>query len=168
MSTVYWITGLSGCGKTTLAEALRAKLTQAVLVDGDAVRELMGLEGFDRESRLAVAYFNAKLCRFLAAQGLDVICSTISLFHEVQAWNRKYIPGYCEIFLDVPMEILEARDPKNIYKRARAGELHHVVGIHIPAEIPNKPEFTFTSDGSVNVDTMVQAILTTRKRSKHA
>ena len=66
---------------------------------------------------------NARLCRMLASQGGDVVCPTISMFHEVQRWNRENIPGYREIYLRVPMEELQRRDAKGIYAAAKRGEL---------------------------------------------
>lgn len=168
---VYWITGLSGTGKTTVAEALRAELLKerrtVILVDGDEVREMMEMEGFDRESRLKVAHFNARLCRFLAAQGVDVICATISLFHEVQRWNREHIANYHEILLEAPLDVLESRDRKDIYRRARTGELPHVVGIGLAAEYPPHPDFMFITDGRISVEEMIQAILSPAKRRAH-
>jgi cytidine diphosphoramidate kinase len=166
---VYWITGISGTGKSTLAEALRTELIQqkrtVIVLDGDEVRELMGLVGFDRESRLAIAKFNARLCRFLSLQGVDVICATISLFHEVQQWSRKNIENYQEILLHAPLEMLEARDRKNIYRRAHTGELPHVWGIGLKAEYPEQPEFTFVTDGSMTIDAMVKTILPPAKKA---
>ena len=161
---VYWITGLSGTGKSSLAVALQQRIQSqghtVMLVDGDAVRELLlDNAGFDRESRLKIARFNARLCRFLSGQGVDVICATMSLFHEVQEWNRQHIEHYTEIFLDAPLEVLEKRDPKGIYKRARLGELSHVVGIHIAPEWPKNPDFSFTTDGVMTIQAMVEQVL---------
>lgn len=149
----FWITGLSGAGKSTLADCLKVRLRKQgihpVILDGDITRDLLVEPmGHDRASRLRVAFFNARLCRFLALQGHTVICPTISLFHEVQAWNRKNIPGYVEIFLDAQMDILRRRDPKRIYASYEHGELCDVVGLDIPAEFPLSPDLRFmiTSD----------------------
>ena len=65
---------------------------------------------------------NARLCRMLASQGADVVCPTISLFHEVQRWNRENIPGYREIYLRVPLDELRRRDRKGIYAAAQRGD----------------------------------------------
>ena len=101
---VFWITGLSGAGKSTLARALQARLPQSILLDGDELRAVLGAtaSGFDRQSRLELARTYARLCGLLAGQGHTVIMATISLFHEIHAWNRENLPGYREIFLDVP------------------------------------------------------------------
>lgn len=144
---VYWLTGLSGSGKSTLAEYLEMWLRERgqtpVMLDGDAIRDLV-LEpsAHDRESRLRVARFNARLCRFLVTQGQTVICPTISLFHDVQRWNRENIPGYVEIFIDVPLDVIRRRDPKGLYSAYDQGKMRDVVGLDIPAEFPQKPDIT--------------------------
>ncbi len=142
MSKCYWITGLSGAGKTTLADKVKAKIGAAVVLDGDVIRELLNTNfGHDRESRLQLAYTYSRFAKYLVESGVNVICSTISMFHEVQEWNRNNIPNYVEIFLDVDMTELERRDSKKIYSRARSGELKDVVGVDIKAEFPKKPDF---------------------------
>lgn len=160
---VFWITGLSGSGKSTIAEMLRCWLAErgihAVMLDGDAIRDLvLDGGGHDRNSRLRIARFNARLCRFLGGQGLTVICPTISLFHEVQAWNREHIPGYVEILLDVPMQELHRRDPKGIYARAKSGELQDVVGLDIRAEYPIAPDFVLQHYEGVTVEQSFEAL----------
>src|SRR5688500_8175924 len=100
---VFWITGLSGAGKSSVAQLLARRLRergQAVVhLDGDVIREVLGLEktSYDREDRKRLAGIYGRLCRAMASQGIDVICATISMFHDVRRWNRKNIPGYREI-----------------------------------------------------------------------
>ncbi|MBY0358231.1 MAG: adenylyl-sulfate kinase [Candidatus Obscuribacterales bacterium] len=148
---VYWITGLSGAGKTTvgrlLYEHLLAQKSNVVFLDGDILREVFGSDlGYSKEERLRSAYRNARLCRLLSDQGIDVVCATISLFHEIQQWNRKHIPGYKEIFLDVPLDILARRGKKHVYEET--AENHSVVGINIQEEKPLNPDLTVINDGS--------------------
>jgi len=101
---VFWITGLSGAGKTTvgreLSKRLRAAGRPVTFLDGDTLRSVIAEDlGHSAGNRRRSAMRNARLCRLLAEQGVDVVCATISLFHEVQSWNRENIPGYCEICL---------------------------------------------------------------------
>jgi cytidine diphosphoramidate kinase len=163
---VLWLTGLSGSGKTTLAHLLDRWLKDQgihpVMLDGDAIRDLL-LEpaGHDRNTRLRIAGFNARLCSFLAHQGLTVICPTISMFHEIQAWNRDNIPGYVEIFLDAPIDVVKARDPKGIYRRFEQGEASEVVGLDIRAEFPREPDIHLSMDGSTSVAASFQTLINT-------
>lgn len=148
--SVIWITGLSGAGKSTQADALTARLRTAgcavVQFDGDELREVFGAAATNarnhgRESRLALAMQYAHLCRVVATQGLTVVIATISLFHEVHAWNRAHLPGYFEVYLKVPLDELRRRDPKGLYRRFDAGELRDVAGLDVPVDEPQDPDW---------------------------
>lgn len=141
---VIWITGLSGAGKSTLARALVARLPHAVLLDGDDLRAVLGAtaSGFDRAGRLALAQTYARLCKLLADQGHTVVIATISLFHEIHAWNRENLPGYLEVFLDVSEEERRRRDPKGLYAAAKAGNVRHMAGAETAVDFPQTPHIT--------------------------
>jgi hypothetical protein len=100
-----------------------------------------------RRDRRRSAMRNARLCRLLAEQGADVVCATISLFHEVQRWNRENIPGYREIYLRVPIDELRRRDSKGIYAGAQRGDARNVVGLDVPAEAPERRTWSSTIMG---------------------
>ena len=151
---VYWVTGLSGAGKTTLAVSLVAVLRgrgrAAVLLDGDQLREVLDAQsGHGRDARFALAMRYAKLCKVLSEQGIDVVIATISMFREVYAWNRQYLPDYVEIYLNVPLGELRRRDPKGIYRRVDAGTQNDVAGVDLPVEPPESPDIQIDhQDGS--------------------
>jgi hypothetical protein len=92
-------------------------------------------------------------------QGADVVCATISLFHEVQRWNRENIPGYREIYLRVPIDELRRRDSKGIYAGAQRGDARDVVGLDVPAEAPEAPDLVLDNYGALDVNTAVDRIL---------
>src|SRR6516164_1731769 len=161
---VFWITGLSGAGKTTVGRELwtrlRAAGRPAVFLDGDALRAVIAEDlGYSVGSRRQSAMRNARLCRLLARQGTDVVCATISLFHEVQRWNRENIPGYREIYLRVPIEELRRRDSKGIYAEARRSDARDVVGLDVPAEAPEAPDLVLDNYGELDVTAAVDRIL---------
>ncbi len=149
-SSVIWITGLSGAGKSTLAHEvvirLRAEGISVVQLDGDELREVFeavaaNAHNHGREGRLALAMQYAHLCRVIASQGLVVVIATISLFHEVHAWNRKNLPDYFEVYLKVPLEELRRRDSKGIYRRFDAGDLSNVAGLDLPIDEPDAADW---------------------------
>lgn len=165
---VIWITGLSGAGKTTLAREvaalLRADGEAVVMLDGDELREVFGAveanaRNHGREGRLALAMQYAHLCRVIAVQGLTVVVATISLFREVHAWNRANLPGYFEVYLKVPVEVLRRRDPKGIYRRFDAGELTHLAGLDLPIDEPAAADWTVQFSPERSVATMAKDLL---------
>ena len=146
---VIWITGLSCAVKTPVAGAIgsimRARRVHAILLDGDELRTVFrsgGGEpiGYDHLGRLSLAMQYSRLCGVLARQGVTVIIATVSLFHEVHDWNRENLPGYCEVLIDVPTEVLEARDPKGLYRQYRTGTLTHMPGLDMSPEFPRHPD----------------------------
>ena len=162
---VFWITGLSGTGKTTIGRKLCSRLIvagrTAVFLDGDELRQTIAEDlGHSAHDRLRSGMRNARICGLLASQGIDVVCATISLFHDVHRWSRANVPGYCEIYLHVPLPVLESRDQKDIYARARRGEAVNVVGIDVPAEEPLAPELFLENYGELTADAAVDRIWT--------
>ena len=164
VGTTYWVTGLSGSGKTTvgrqLVEELRKRGRPVVFIDGDEIREVLGNDlGHSLEDRRASAMRNARMCQMLSRQGVDVVCCTISMFKGVRYWNRKNIPGYREIYLEVPMSVLKNRDPKGLYGRAEAGELKNVYGIDLDWDEPECPDYKIRNDGSWSPKQVVENML---------
>ena len=146
---VIWITGMSASGKTTLAEIVTKQLINlnypVVMLDGDELREILDVEllhSEDDRKQLALKY--AKLVCTISKQGVIVVIATVALFKEVHEWNRKNIPGYFEVFLDVPVEQLRKRDPKGLYKKYDSGEIHNIAGLDIKVDFPVNPHLHLT------------------------
>lgn len=165
--TVYWITGLSGAGKTTIGKLLykhlKAKKDHVIFLDGDILREVYGNDlGHTMEERYQVAMRNVRLCRMIASQGIDVVCCTISMFDEVRQWNRAHITNYKEIYLEVPIEILKERDQKGLYTDVQLGRTENIVGMDLHLELPKNPDIIITNDGHLEpfqvVDQMIQKL----------
>ena len=161
--TVYWFTGLSGSGKTTLATLfctrLRATGRPVIMLDGDRLREVFGHDlGHAEADRRAAAMRNARLCELLSGQGVDVVCATISLFRSCHEWNRAHLANYREVFVDAPVDVLRSRDPHGLYARAARGELRDVVGLDLPAELPESPDVTVANDGRLSPAEAVEAV----------
>ncbi len=160
---VFWITGLSGSGKTTVGQELTSRLRasgfHAVFLDGDELRAAFSADlGYSDDQRRLSAMRNARVCQLLSSQGVQVVCATISLFHEVHQWNRENIKNYHEIFLKVPLVELELRDPKGIYAQSKVQGKDQIVGIHLVPEFPENPDLTIDNHTGISVSRAVDMI----------
>ncbi len=152
MGDVYWITGLSGAGKTTIGtlwyQYLKEQFPNTVLLDGDQLRQVFLNDlGYSKEDRKKSAMRNANLCKMLSEQGIHVVCCTISMFDEVRQWNRKQIKNYHEIYVKTSFETLQKRDQKGLYTNAKEGKEGDLVGVHIVLEEPKNPDIILYNDG---------------------
>ncbi|WP_244442704.1 adenylyl-sulfate kinase [Azospirillum lipoferum] len=150
---LFWLTGLSGAGKTTVAlrvcARLRAAGLPAVLLDGDRLRAAIAPDaGHSPDQRRQLALSYARLCRELTEQGLVVVIATISMFHAVRQWNRENIEGYREIYLRVPLEHRAGRDPKGLYRNAAVD----MVGMDTSIEEPDHPDLVIDNYGTMTPD----------------
>jgi adenylylsulfate kinase-like enzyme len=150
---VVWLTGISGAGKTTIAESILAVLKPLmpglILVDGDVVRELFGAGlGFDENSRVIQIGRIQRLAMFLARQEVRVIVTALYANPDLLRWNRSNLPGYFEVYVNTPLATAEGRDTKGLYSKARSGDLLNVVGIDIPWHEPQNPDMIVNSVGT--------------------
>ena len=153
--TLFWITGLSGSGKTSLAKNLynniREKNINTVFLDGDVLRSILGYKNnnYEKNSRLAVAMKYSNLSKLFTDQGINVIFATISMFDAVRSWNKKNIKNYVEIYLKVPLEKIIERDKNQLFSKAVKKENKNVVGIDITIEEPKNPDIIlYNNEGS--------------------
>lgn len=145
--TVLWLTGLSGAGKSTIANLLESELHRrghhTYLLDGDNVRHGMNADlGFTEVDRVENVRRVAEVARLMADAGLIVIVAFISPFRAERRMARSLLEPdeFVEIFVDATLAVAEARDPKGLYRKARRGELPNFTGIDSPYERPEDPE----------------------------
>jgi adenylylsulfate kinase len=144
---VIWFTGLSGSGKSTLAGLLEKRLTDnhkhTYLLDGDNVRHgLCGDLGFSDKDRVENIRRISEVAKLFVDSGLIVLTAFISPFRADRDFCRNLLDEneFIEVFVDVPLEVCEQRDPKGLYKKARQGDIANFTGIHSTYESPIQPE----------------------------
>ena len=152
---VIWLTGLSGSGKSTLARGLETNLfnrhMQVYVLDGDNVRHGLNSNlGFTPQDRVENIRRVAEVAKLMADAGLVVITSLISPYRLDRSRARDVILSdeveFVEVHVAAPLQVCERRDPKNLYKRARSGEIKDFTGIDAPYEEPENPEITIHTD----------------------
>ena len=162
MAKVYWITGLSGAGKTTVGKRLfdliKEKQNNIVRLDGDILRDVFQNQDYTYEGRKALGFKYSRLCKMLADQGIDVIICTIAMYDDVRKWNRDNIEEYVEIYLEVDMEELIRRDQKGIYSRALKEEEKNVSGMNMKTELPKNPDIIVKNYGDITPEKSLNII----------
>jgi adenylylsulfate kinase len=162
---VLWLTGLSGSGKTTIARKLEEHLMTAghpcYVLDGDNIRHGLNSDlGFSETDRTENIRRISEVSGLFADAGLIVITSFISPFKEDRQRARHKVPegAFIEIYLDTSLEVCEKRDPKNLYKKARKGEIPDFTGISSPYESPDKAEIVLDT-GKLSLEDCINHIL---------
>lgn len=142
---VIWMVGLSGSGKSTLATGLENLLHHdgfhTMLLDGDNLRSGINSNlGFSEEERIENIRRAAEISKLFALNGTVTICSLISPTENIRKMAAEIIgEKYCEVFINCPLKVCEARDVKGLYAKARRGEIRNFTGIDSPFEIPKSP-----------------------------
>jgi bifunctional enzyme CysN/CysC len=146
---VLWFTGLSGAGKSTIANLVEKKLhslgKHTYLLDGDNVRHGLNRDlGFTDADRVENIRRVAEAARLFVDAGMVVLVSFISPFRSERSMAREMLEEgeFYEVYVNTPLEVCEARDPKGLYKKARAGQLQNFTGIDSAYEAPENPEIT--------------------------
>ena len=153
---ILWFTGLSGSGKSTIANAVEVKLAQlkkhTYLLDGDNVRHGLNKDlGFSDTDRVENIRRIGEVSNLFADAGMIVLSAFISPFREDREIVRTLAQEgeFIEVFIDTPLEVCEQRDPKGLYVKARKGEIPDFTGISSPYEVPEKPEIHIEGEPSI-------------------
>jgi len=157
--TVYFFTGLSGAGKTTIGgefyRRLKAYKPNVVLLDGDQTRPVFNEDiGYTDAERLKGALRAFRVCRMLSEQEIDVVCCSISMYSAARAWNRENIARYKEIYIKVKQATLLQRNQKGLYTSGK-----NVVGVDLPFDEPKSPDVVVENDGAETPEEIVSALV---------
>ena len=165
-SCIIWLTGLSGAGKSTVADLLEQKLNKqnkhTFLLDGDNLRHTLNQDlGFSDDDRNENIRRIGHVGKLMVDAGLIVIASFISPFEKQREFTRNLFERneYIEVFLNTPLEVCEQRDFKGLYQKARAGEIKGMTGIDAPYEAPEAPE-VHLQGGDQTPDVLADQVIT--------
>lgn len=161
---VVWLTGLSGSGKSTIANAVERRLFEqgrhTMLLDGDNVRHGLNRDlGFTEADRIENIRRTGEVAKLMTEAGLVVITAFISPYRAEREMVRNLLPKgwFIEVHLATPVTVCEQRDPKGLYRKARSGEIPNFTGINAPYEEPEQPELRLDTS-SLTVDECVAAV----------
>ncbi|AUZ84051.1 adenylyl-sulfate kinase [Methylophaga nitratireducenticrescens] len=160
---VIWITGYSGAGKTTIARMVSQKLKQlglpVVSLDGDEIRSILGERyGHQLEERKQLSYVYSRLCKKIADDNVTVVIAAVAMFEAVRKENRAANEHYLEVYLDVPFQVRQSRDPKGLYKaltEKNINESDFISGLEIPAN----PDMTINNFGEITPEKSANEIV---------
>jgi adenylylsulfate kinase len=163
--STLWFTGLSGSGKSTIATEVERRLVDrgvaCYVLDGDNVRHGLSADlGFGAADREENIRRIGEVCRLFHDAGLVVLTAFISPYRADRDRVRAVHPegGFVEVFVDTPLEVCESRDPKGLYRKARAGEIPDFSGISAPYEAPEHPELTLATH-DLDLETCVSRVI---------
>lgn len=162
---ILWFTGLSGSGKSTIANTVESKLlalnNHTYLLDGDNIR--MGLNKgltFSDEDRIENIRRIGEVSKLFVDAGIIVLTAFISPFQKERDAVRELVEAdeFIEVFIDTPLEVCENRDPKGLYQKARKGEIPNFTGISSPYEAPTKPEIHIINN-NISIEDITNTII---------
>ena len=155
---LFWITGLSGSGKTTVAKKIKRDIEKlygpTVVISGDDIRNIFNFKGYSYKERSTLAMKYCRLSLFLTNQNINVIFAVVGLFNKARLWNKKNIKNYCEIYLKTDLKKLIRRKDKKFYSISK-----EVVGINIKPEFPKYPHITISNNFKESINTLSKKLI---------
>ena len=143
---LFWITGLSGSGKSSLGKIFRKEVERdigkTIILHGDDLRNILKLNKYDKKSRLENGKKYCKLLKLLTDQNINVIITVVGMFHSLRSWNRKNFSNYVEIYLKSKIEKIKYNTKKKTYTKFK----NNIVGQDIKPELPRNPDITVLND----------------------
>ena len=143
---LFWITGLSGSGKTTISKKIHSQIIKSygptVLFSGDDIRTIFNLKNYSYNGRFETVMKYCKLAKFINSQNINVIFAVIGMMDDIRDWNRKNIKNYVEIYIKSNLKNIINQNKKKIYQQNK----RNLVGLDIKSEYPKKPDITIEND----------------------
>ena len=155
---LFWITGLSGSGKTTIAKKIHKQIIKnygpTLLINGDELRKYFGLKGYSFQERKKIGFSYSKFFKKVTEQNINVLFAGIVLIKKIRYWNRKNIKNYLEIYIKSSTKKIIEKKYKNLYKKT-----NNIVGIKIKAEYPSNPDIIIYNNFTKKIDNLSKNLL---------
>ena len=155
---VFWITGLPGSGKTSVAKKLKKPIEKiygkTILFSGDDLRKISDFKNYDVKSRYLYAKSYSKLVKYISNQKINVIIATVSLFEKIHIWNRKNITNYCEVFINSKTQEIIKNKKKRLYFKFKKD----LVGIDIKPKFPINSDIIISNNFKKPIDPLSKSI----------
>jgi adenylylsulfate kinase-like enzyme len=156
---VFWITGLSGSGKTTIGKAIKLEIKKkfgpTILVNGDDIRKIFKFKTYEKKNRLTIAKQYNEFCNFISKQNINLIFTTVALFDSIHEANRKKIKNYFEIYIESDFKKIIKKRNKRFYKM----KTKNVWGVDLKPEFPKKPDVKILNDFSLPIKKLKRELL---------
>ena len=156
---LFWITGLSGSGKTTIAKKIEKYILEkygpTITLSGDDIRKIFNFKKFSKKERFFYAMAYSKFCKYVTDNKINVIFSTVSLFHKVRKWNRSNINNYMEIYIKSDIDKVIKQKKKFFYKK----KYINIVGKNIKAEFPKTPDITIKNHFTKPINSLASELI---------
>ena len=162
---VFWITGLSGSGKSSIGGKLKVLLNKknekTLIIHGDDIRNIFKFKYYSKKKRLSLAKSYSDFCKLINQQGINIIFTTVGLFNEVFKYNRKNLKNYTEIFIQTKIEKLKKHKSKIFYKK----KTKNVWGLDLKPEYPRKPDIIINNNFKKSINDLAKIIYNEIKKN---
>ena len=156
---LFWITGLSGSGKSSIAKKIKYKIIKkygpTIIFNGDDLRKILKLKGYSLPSRLENGYKFSELFKFILDQKINIIFAGVGLFHKLRNYNKKNIDNYVEIYVKSDLRKILLAGKKKLYKKKNS----NIVGRDLRAEFPKKPDIIVNNNFNLGINKLVIQLL---------
>lgn len=163
--TLFWVTGLSGSGKTTISKKIKKNIEKlygpTILVSGDDIRRIFNFKKYTAEERLSLVVKYCKFSKFITNQNINLIFAAVGMMDSIRNWYRKNIPNYVEIYIKADVNKIIKTKKKKIYHKKNVGD---IVGINIKPEFPKKPDIIIHNTFKKNINLLAKLLLNKIKR----
>jgi adenylylsulfate kinase-like enzyme len=151
---LFWITGFSGAGKTSIANRIKKDITKefgpTILINGDDLRKIFNLNKYDQTSRLEYGKQYCRLVKFVTDQNINLIFTVVGMYDELRAWNNKNIANYLEIYIKTSISKIKKKRRKKLYLKKNT----QIVGVKIKPQLPKRPHITINNDFKKSIKEM--------------